>query len=311
MDVSIIIVNFNTKDLISNCIKSIINHTKDVEYEIIVSDNASTDGSINLIRSLFPQVIVIENNKNLGFGVANNQGLRIAKGKYILYLNSDTILLNNAVKIFFDYWEINSNRHIGALGCVLLDEKGNHTHSGGPLPSYKSILMYHKAIMMNHRRDYLLSLFHLTWLLRISSYIKNYYTSHNIKPGEIGYITGAALFLLNNEDAFFDEFFFLYYEETDLQFRLTEQGLKSLLIDGPQIVHYSPKLNSKSVITSFSMINCQISSVRYVTKNLKIDASLLIQLILKDWSNPAVKKVLQQINIEKMNHLLVSAAKGN
>ena len=105
MDVSIIIVNYNTKKLIKNCINSIYKHTKDVDFEIIVSDNGSVDGSVEMIKSEFPNVILIENNANLGFGAANNRGLKIAKGKYIFYLNSDTVLLNNAVKYFFDYWE--------------------------------------------------------------------------------------------------------------------------------------------------------------------------------------------------------------
>ena len=102
MDVSIIIVNYNTKDLIKNCIDSIYEQTKDIKFEIIVSDNGSVDGSIEMIKSEFPNVILIENNANLGFGTANNRGLKIAKGKYIFYLNSDTVLLNNAVKLYPD-----------------------------------------------------------------------------------------------------------------------------------------------------------------------------------------------------------------
>lgn len=100
MDVSIIIVNYNTKELTRNCLRSIFDQTKDVDFEVIVSDNGSTDGSIEMIRAEFPQVILIENNANLGFGAANNRGLKIARGKYVFYLNSDTVLLNNAVKLF-------------------------------------------------------------------------------------------------------------------------------------------------------------------------------------------------------------------
>ena len=126
MDVSIIIVNYNTKQLLKDCLNSIYEHTENISFEVIVSDNGSKDGSIEMLKAEFPQVILIENNANLGFGKANNKGLAIAKGKYIFYLNSDTILLNNAVKLFFDYFEENGKKeNIGALGCNLLDKQGN------------------------------------------------------------------------------------------------------------------------------------------------------------------------------------------
>ena len=141
MDVSIIIVNYNTCDLTRNCLKSVFEQTKDIDFEVIVSDNGSKDGSIEMIKKEFPQVILIENNANLGFGAANNRGLKIAKGKYVFYLNSDTILLNNAVKCFFDYWENSPEKDtIGALGGNLLNEDGNVIHSGTDLPTAKSEL---------------------------------------------------------------------------------------------------------------------------------------------------------------------------
>ena len=94
MDVSVIIVNYNTKVLTFNCLSSVFEMVKDIQFEVIVSDNGSTDGSIEMIKENFPQVILIENGENLGFGAANNRALKIAKGKYIFYLNSDTVLLN-------------------------------------------------------------------------------------------------------------------------------------------------------------------------------------------------------------------------
>ncbi len=140
MQVSIIIVNYNTKELIKNCINSIYENTKDIDFEIIVSDNGSTDGSVEMLKNDFPNVILIENNANLGFGKANNNGLKVAKGEYIFYLNSDTVLLNNAVKMFYDYWEQNLQKDkIGALGANLLNEKLKITHSGEDFPSKKKI----------------------------------------------------------------------------------------------------------------------------------------------------------------------------
>ena len=119
MQVSIIIVNYNTKELLNNCLKSIYKYTKDIDFEIIVSDNGSTDNSISMLKTEFPQVVIVDNGKNLGFGAANNKGLEIAKGKYIFYLNSDTLILNNAVKIFYDYFEANENIFNGNVSAEI------------------------------------------------------------------------------------------------------------------------------------------------------------------------------------------------
>src|SRR4030043_1060238 len=97
VDVSIIIVSWNTKDILHNCLKSVREQTKNINYEIIVVDNASADGSVEMVKKDFPQVILLKNVKNKGFAVANNQGIAIADGRYVLLLNSDTIILGNAI----------------------------------------------------------------------------------------------------------------------------------------------------------------------------------------------------------------------
>jgi GT2 family glycosyltransferase len=97
MDVSITIVNYNTKDLLKQCIESVFEKTQDVEFEIIVVDNASSDGSQQMVKELFPKVTLIESPENLGFGRANNLGNKVAKGKYLFILNSDTILIENSI----------------------------------------------------------------------------------------------------------------------------------------------------------------------------------------------------------------------
>ena len=121
MQVSVIIVNFNTRELLRNCLNSIYSQTKDISFEVIVSDNGSVDGSVEMLRSDFPQVILVDNKANLGFGTANNKGLDVAKGEFVFYLNSDTLLLNNAIKIFYDYWKQHESEQLGALGCNLVD----------------------------------------------------------------------------------------------------------------------------------------------------------------------------------------------
>lgn len=294
MDVSIIIVNYNTKELIKNCIKSIYQYTNDIEFEIIVSDNGSTDGSIEMLKSEFPNVILIENNANLGFGKANNKGLRIAKGKYIFYLNSDTVLLNNAVKIFYDYWEQSPNKNeIGALGCNLLDGEGKITHSGEGFPSKKKIL---KNALMDFLHILKLSVFF--FLPESFSFTKKKSIKNETKKiiGDIDYVIGADLFLKNDKFALFDETFILYYEDSDLQLLMKENGLRRILIDGPKIQHLehkSNKFNKKiDFFKSFGKINSMLSAIIYTKKHLNSKGLIFLLkfLTVLDFLNPFLFK---------------------
>src|SRR6476620_8835928 len=117
MDLSVIIVNFRTFKLTVDCIHSILENSKGLNLEIIVVDNAAKE-DINLdFRNIFPDIIYIRSQINLGFGSANNLGISIAKGKYILLINSDTIMLDNCSNKCFQYMEINQNDNIGLIGC--------------------------------------------------------------------------------------------------------------------------------------------------------------------------------------------------
>ena len=129
MDVSIIIVNYNTKELTAACINSIFQYTEGVEFEVILVDNASTDGSREFFRK-DTRIILIESEINLGFGRANNLGYEYSHGKYVFLLNSDTYLLNNAVKIFYDRMSV-LPQTVACLGCMLSGPDGRYSHSYG------------------------------------------------------------------------------------------------------------------------------------------------------------------------------------
>lgn len=292
MQVSIIIVNYNTKDFLKNCINSIYEHTADIEYEIIVSDNGSMDGSLEMLSSDFPNVRVIANGKNLGFGAANNRALDLAQGKYIFYLNSDTLLLNNAVKIFFDYFEAHQEENLGAIGGMLLDANERFIHSGGTFPSLKSELL--DLIKLNIGNIYLT----LGTILHLKNMHRNHFA--NEEYGNIDFITGADIFLKNDQYARFDEDFFLYFEDTYLQYKMKLAGLERRIIPDTKIIHLCGGSVGQGMTiyrkASFSRINYEFSRIKFLRKTNKNKQSVSFAikfckfLIIFSWINPFIIK---------------------
>ena len=235
--ISIIFVNYKTKDLTINAINSVIEKTEGIEYEIFVVDNNSQDGSIESIEKEFPNINIIKNPINSGFGSANNLAIKQAQGKYIFCLNTDTLLLNNAIKIMFDYMEKEENQKVGACGGYLSNINGKAAICCGNLPSLSDLF----------------------WKLGLRFIFKNYYRKHfctGLFSDEIndlqnvGYISGANLFIRKSvldEVGLFDEQIFMYYEETDLCKRIWDAGYKIKFLKDAKIVHLegqSVKLNS-------------------------------------------------------------------
>lgn len=237
MNVSIIIVNYNTVQLTLNCISSVIQQTKEIEYEIILVDNASTDESVSQVQNKYPSVNVIANTSNLGFGKANNVGAEYAKGEYIFLLNSDTILLNNVAKFFYDFIKQHYNEQIGALGCVMFDEQNslNYTNSFNKFPTLKNTIAdsFERLLHVKNRK----------LQQRIEELSKNGFIS-------VDYITGADLFMkrsIFNELGGFDPRFFMYYEEVDLQYSMELMNLTRFIINGPRIIHFEGGATSKKM----------------------------------------------------------------
>ncbi|MDR1544541.1 MAG: glycosyltransferase family 2 protein [Prevotellaceae bacterium] len=217
MNVSIVIVNYNTKKLLENCLKSVFEKTQDIDFEVIVVDNNSQDGSCEMVKNEFKNVILIENSQNLGFGAANNLGAKIAKGKYLFFLNPDTVLINNAVKILFDFAEKTEN--CGICGGNLFDENLQPVLSYGWLPS---IL------------DEITGLFS----------IKHEQFNFSDKPKKVTCITGADLMLkreIFEKIGGFDLDFFMYHEELELTFRVQKLGYFIYNQPLAQIVHLEGK----------------------------------------------------------------------
>lgn len=250
IDVSIIIVNYNTLTMTQACIDSVFEKTRGLEYEVILVDNGSTDGS----REFFEKdtrITYIYSNENLGFGRANNLGYDQAKGEFLFLLNSDTYLLNNAVYLLWKGFK-KGNEEIGDVacaGCMLSDTEGKIVHSYARFPSkLRSILSA--------------SIYVVLWKLHIlksmpSTNNYGYDRQKGKESFDVDYITGADLMVrkeVADKYGLFDPDFFMYSEETEMEFRYMRQGLRRIIIQGPEIVHLEGKSNAKHSPKRTSMV---------------------------------------------------------
>jgi len=216
MDVSIIIVNYNTKKITNDCIQSIISKTSGLDYEIIVVDNASTDGSREFFES-DKRINYIYSERNGGFGYGNNLGMKVAKGKYFFLLNSDTLLINNAIKEFFDYAESHNPQTI--YGCYLVGDDGTYRNSFFYFPDFTIIQFIHRQIYGQNMEP-------------------------NYTNREVECVSGADMFIPREaieDSGLFDENIFLYGEEGELQYRMMKKGYKRMIINTPKIIHLEGK----------------------------------------------------------------------
>lgn len=221
IDVTIVIVNYNTIRMTSECIESVINKTSGIDYEIILVDNASIDGSKDLFIE-DKRITYIYNKKNLGFGRANNVGLMKAKGRNILFLNSDTILVNNAIKVLSDFLDLNEKT--AAVGGNLYNNKMI------PIHSFRRI----SPSITNELNDFFGKI--------PSKIIYGRNQEHNFTgtPLSVEYITGADLMIkksILDRLGGFDERFFMYCEETELCYRIRKAGLKIMSVPEAKIIH--------------------------------------------------------------------------
>ena len=215
IQVSIIIVNYNTEEVLKDCLLSIREHTSDIAYETIVIDNNSEKGSLDHLIESFPEVNFQLLDKNWGFGQANNIASEIAKGKYLYFLNPDTTLLNNAAQILAEYMD--NHPQTGICGGSMFNEDGSHTSSYYDISHIK--LEY--EILFNIR--------------------KNYQGINELgKPKEVQVIVGSNLLIQKNifeEVGKFDKDFFMYFEEIELCDRVRKKGYKIVSVPDAKIMH--------------------------------------------------------------------------
>lgn len=273
--VSVIILSWNTKEILKSCLESLIKSLEitPLNYEIIVVDNASSDGSGLMTKNQFPEVKLIGNKINLGYAKANNQGLKMAKGEFIFFLNSDTLVKPEAVTILVNYLE--KNKDTAAVSPLIL----NHDGAIQKDPSYLRLPSCWIALFYYHKLSRSL----------IFKYCPTLFLSTNdfSKTQEVEQLSGAALMArrqLLNKLKGFDENFYLYFEDSDLSLRMKRLNLKLKVVPSSQIIHLGGE-SAKNFIKSegrnkYYLLNFK-SLFYFCDKNYSYAKASLIKLIIR------------------------------
>lgn len=228
MQLSVIILNYNVRYFLEQCILSVQKALKEIDSEIIVVDNASSDESCQMVKQFFPDVLLIENKENTGFPKGNNIGVAHAQGEYICILNPDTVVAEDTFLRLLAFAKTKQN--LGITGCKLIDGTGNF------LPESKRNVPTPKVS-----------------LLKMLGKSKQYYASHlsEDQTGRASIFAGAFMFLEKQKYLDlkgFDQDFFMYGEDIDLSYRAEKQGLENYYFADTTIIHYKGESTSKDKI---------------------------------------------------------------
>lgn len=239
MKISVVIVSYNTKKLLKDCLDSLYDKVQNVEFEIIVVDNASSDDSPQMVKKFFPKVILVESPNNLGFAAGNNLGLRKTKGEYILLLNSDTIMVENSLIKMVNFMEQNSK--IGIASCKLVDIDGKVQPSGGFFPSLGRVFAW---MLFLDDLPFVGSLIHPFHPHNPDFYTKDkWYDQLHFQD----WVTGA--FFLVRQKVFrdigvLDENFFMYVEEMEFCYRAKKAGWGIAYTPETKVIHLGAQSGS-------------------------------------------------------------------
>jgi GT2 family glycosyltransferase len=263
LDLSIVIVSYNAKNFLRKCLVSIFLETKNIQHEIIVVDNNSSDSSAKMVRKEFPQVKIVVNKENVGFSKANNQGIKISKeSRYVLFLNPDTIIRQNALEEMIKFMD--SHKDAGASTCKLVMLNGeidDATHRGFPTP-WNSFCHF-SGLARIFPKSRIFAGYNLGWM--------NLDSSHKIDV-----LAGAFMLVRREagEDAkWWDEDYFFYGEDIDFCYMLKEKGWNIYYVPQISITHFKGvsggiKSVSKDITTASTETKKRVTKWRF--KAMKI-----------------------------------------
>lgn len=292
MELSVIIVNYNVKHFLEQCLISVKKAMKGIQGEVIVVDNNSVDGSIDLVNAKFKDIVLISNKENTGFSVANNQGIKIAKGDNILLLNPDTVVQEDTFTKCLEF--LDNNQDAGALGVKMYDGNGRflpESKRGLPTPSVAFYKIFGLSAIFPQSRIF--GKYHLGYL----SMNENH---------KVDVLSGAYMLIRKkvlDEVGLLDETFFMYGEDIDLSYRIKKGGYENYYFSKTKIIHYKGESTKKSSINyvfvfykamiifaekHFSKKNVRTFS-KLINIAIYIRASIAVfQRIIKRWILPII-----------------------
>jgi len=262
VDLSIVIISWNTADLLAQCLASIYTCPPDNDFEVLVVDNASTDDTVQIVRQQYPQVKLLENKKNVGFATANNQAVRHSTGRYVLLLNPDTKVKPGALKKLVEF--IDTTPQAGAVGARILNPDESLQTSCYPAPTLA--------------REFW-RLFHLDALWPYGSYHMSGWQID--RPREVDVLLGACLLLRKSaldQVGLLDENYFIYSEEVDLCYRLRKAGWPLYWVPQAQVIHYGGQ--STQQVAAEMFMRLYQSKLIFIRKHHGGLAGQLYKLIL-------------------------------
>jgi len=266
-DISLVIVNYNVKEFLSNLLTSVDKARGDLALEIFVVDNDSSDGSMAYLRRRFPQVIFIENRENVGFGRANNQAIRLARGKYTLLINPDTLIEEDTLRVMYDHME--THPMSGAAGCKILNPDGTFAdESRRTVPTPWNALGKVLGLATLFPKSKAFAGYYMNWL-------------DEDTPSEVPVISGSFMFFRTDilkELGGFDERFFMYGEDIDLCYRLTQAGMVIDYVPSTSIIHYKGESTKKDNIDYIIIFNKAL--YQFFEKHYSYSYTLLFRMII-------------------------------
>ena len=267
MKLSVVIVNYNVEHFLEQCLYSARKAMQNIEGEIFVVDNNSIDGSCRMVKKKFPEVFLIENKENTGFSKANNQAIRIAKGEYVLLLNPDTVVEDDTFSSIIGFMD--KHPEAGALGVKMVDGSGKflpESKRGLPTPLTAFYKMFGLSSLFPHSK-------------RFSKYHMGYLDENEVHEVEI--LAGAFMLLRKSvldKIGLLDETFFMYGEDIDLSYRVTQAGFKNYYFPKTRIIHYkgeSTKKSSVNYVLVFYNAMVIFAKKHFTNKNARLFAQLI------------------------------------
>lgn len=268
MDVSAIVVSWNVADYLRRCLESLRAEASlgALSCEVIVVDNASTDGTVDVLRSSFPEVRLLENRENQGFTRANNQGMAVASGTYLLLINPDAELLPGSLGAMVGY--LDGHPDVGVLGPQLLNTDGSHQSSRRRFPTLATAFV-ESTVLQGYFPN--------------ARVLRRYYCLDlpPDRPQEVDWLVGACLLVRRRaveQVGVFDEQFFMYSEELDWSYRMKKAGWRVVYLPEAQVVHHYGKSSSQDL--PHQHIRFQDSKCRYFAKHHGRPAAALLRAFL-------------------------------